>query len=241
METRQTLNATVVTLLLLTVPVGAAQFGTDTRTTANEPPRPEAGLDRTVTVGTTVFLDAGGSTDPDGTIVAYEWTVTPPDGQERQLSTTGPLAQFTPQTTGRHAVRVVVTDDDGATRTDTAFLRAVLPPETATPTATATPQSTQPPTPTPTTPPTTDQPAEQPPAGATPTETATPTPAPSLLPGGGGGGLLPSGPALPAPGWNASGPPSDRKRLLPADRADPHGLSVVRDDGGVRDAAVCRL
>lgn len=240
METRRTLSATVVTLLLLAVPVGAVQFGVDARATANEPPRPEAGLDRTVTVGTTVYLDAGGSTDPDGAVVDYLWTVTPPDGQERQLSATGPLAQFTPQTTGQHAVRVVVTDDDGATRTDTAFLRAVLPPETATPTATATPQSTQPPTPTATTPPTTDQPAEQPPAGATPTETATPTPAPSLLPGG-GGGLLPSGPALPGSGWNASGSPPDGKRLLPAGRPGLHGLSVVRDDDGVRDAAVCRL
>ena len=209
MQTRRRLSATVVTLLLLAVPVGAAQFGTDARPGGNDPPRPEAGLDRTVTVGTTVYLDAGGSTDPDGTVVAYEWRVTPPDGRERRLSQTGPRATFTPQTTGRYAVRVVVTDDDGATRTDTAFLRAV-PPPTAPPSPTAAPTQT-PTTGTPEASPTTEQPSVPP-----STRTPTATPAPSLLPGD--GELVPSGPALPSPGGNWTWALTDTKRLPPADR-----------------------
>lgn len=242
MQTRRRLSATVVTLLLLAVPVGAAQFGGHART-ANDPPRPEAGLDRTVTVGTTVYLDAGGSTDPDGTVVAYEWRVAPPDGRERRLSQTGPRATFTPQTTGRYAIRVAVTDDDGATRTDTAFLRVVPPPETATPTRTPTATATTVPSETAST--ATEQTATPPADGGTersPTETVTPTatPAPSLLPGS-GGGLVPSGPALPSPGGNVTWALADGKRLLPADRPEGHGLSVVRDDGRVRDTAVCRL
>jgi len=42
----------------------------------NQPPTADAGDDRTVDEGTTVELNASGSTDPDGEIVTHEWTQT---------------------------------------------------------------------------------------------------------------------------------------------------------------------
>lgn len=71
-------------------------------------------------LGTLVSFSAVGSSDPDGSIVKYEWDV---DGQPGFEKTTA-----TPSTTLRHStnttipVRVRVTDDDGATATATVSL-----------------------------------------------------------------------------------------------------------------------
>ena len=87
---------------------------------ANTPPRADAGLDRTVRVGETVFLDGGGSADPDGRITDYEWTIRSPRGD--RTTTAGERARFVPDETGQYAVTLTVTDDDGATRRDTAYV-----------------------------------------------------------------------------------------------------------------------
>ena len=87
-----------------------------------ESPTASAGLDRTVRVGETVYLDAGGSVDPDGEIVSYDWTVTAPDG--RTVTKHGPRARWEPTTTGRYVVTLRVTDDDGQTARDTAYVDA---------------------------------------------------------------------------------------------------------------------
>jgi len=42
---------------------------------ANEAPLADAGLDQRVPAGTTVYLDATGSRDPDGSVVGYEWVI----------------------------------------------------------------------------------------------------------------------------------------------------------------------
>lgn len=90
---------------------------------ANEVPLPSAGLDQEVREGTTVYLDAGGSTDPDGSIESYRWTITVPNG-----TTTSPdcptcvQTQFFAGQNGTYNVTVTVTDDDGATRSDTMYV-----------------------------------------------------------------------------------------------------------------------
>jgi LmbE family N-acetylglucosaminyl deacetylase len=43
---------------------------------ANQPPRPDAGLDQLVSEGEVVQLDASGSTDPDTAILTYQWAQT---------------------------------------------------------------------------------------------------------------------------------------------------------------------
>lgn len=63
--------------------------------------------------GNDVFLHASGSSDPDGTIVRYEWDFTN-DGGFDFTSTTSPTAQIVNQP-GSTTVRLRVTDDDGAT------------------------------------------------------------------------------------------------------------------------------
>ncbi len=56
-------------------------------TSFNRPPVPDAGNDLTVTVGETVYLNASGSSDPDGTIVDYSWAfVSKPPGSVAELS-----------------------------------------------------------------------------------------------------------------------------------------------------------
>jgi hypothetical protein len=59
--------------------------------------------------GTEVTLDASASTDPDGTIVAYVWTLGSDEAQGVDVT-----RSLEP---GCHAVELTVTDDDGATAT----------------------------------------------------------------------------------------------------------------------------
>ncbi|WP_135306195.1 PKD domain-containing protein [Haloarcula amylovorans] len=89
----------------------------------NQPPLTDAGLDQTVTANTTVFLDANGSRDPDGAIARVEWTIETPSGNTTMPACpTCRQTEFSPNATGRYAVTVRATDDDGATRTDTLYV-----------------------------------------------------------------------------------------------------------------------
>ncbi|MCL1588271.1 MAG: cell wall-binding repeat-containing protein, partial [Actinomycetia bacterium] len=69
----------------------------------------------------TVALDGSASTDPDGTIVTWDWT----DGTQ---TTTGETASMTFTTPGIHTVELTVTDNDGATNTDTVEITTQAPP-----------------------------------------------------------------------------------------------------------------
>jgi hypothetical protein len=89
----------------------------------NTPPLVDSGVDQTVSPGTTVYLDANGTTDPDGTITSVSWTIEQPDG-----STQTPTCQscrtteFEADTTGEYTVTLEATDNDGATRSDTLYV-----------------------------------------------------------------------------------------------------------------------
>jgi PKD domain. len=90
---------------------------------ANTAPLADAGLDQRVDRNVTVYLDAGGSTDPDGTVTGYTWTIAAPDGTDLDPNCrTCERTQFVPNQTGQYSVTVTVTDDDGATREDTLFV-----------------------------------------------------------------------------------------------------------------------
>ncbi len=97
---------------------------------ANTPPLADAGLDQQVEENTTVYLDAGGSTDPDGNVTGYEWSITAPNGTELTPDCEScARTEFVPERTGQYNATVAVTDDDGATREDTLYVDV----ETATP------------------------------------------------------------------------------------------------------------
>jgi hypothetical protein len=79
----------------------------------NKPPVAEAGDDKIVGVGETVTI-TGIGTDEDGTVVAYEWK----EGTT-VLATTARFDYVTPDGVGDHTLTLTVTDDEGATDTDT--------------------------------------------------------------------------------------------------------------------------
>ncbi len=78
----------------------------------NVPPVADAGADQSAYVGDTVVLDGSGSTDADGTIVLYEWTI-------GTITKTGITPTFTFSSAGTYTITLTVTDDQGATDTDT--------------------------------------------------------------------------------------------------------------------------
>ena len=86
---------------------------------ANTAPTADAGLDRSVRVGNDITLDGRNSTDSDGTIASYLWTVDIPAlGTFGSNSTTETVA-FTANQPGMATVTLTVTDNDGATDPDT--------------------------------------------------------------------------------------------------------------------------
>ncbi|MCT9096404.1 PKD domain-containing protein [Haloarchaeobius sp. HME9146] len=89
----------------------------------NEAPLADAGLDQTVSLGRTVELDARASRDPDGTVTSYEWSIRGPDDSVFTPDCpTCPTTAFDANETGRFAITLTVTDDDGATSNDTLYV-----------------------------------------------------------------------------------------------------------------------
>ncbi|NOQ33119.1 MAG: hypothetical protein GQ567_02820 [Methanosarcinales archaeon] len=102
--------------IMLTVTDGYGATATDRVvievTAVNQkPPIADAGSDQAVLIGTTVILDASGSTDPDGEIVKYEWLE-----DSIRLNESRVFEHIFPK--GVHHITLVVTDDDGASGTD---------------------------------------------------------------------------------------------------------------------------
>ena len=112
--------------------------------TANDPPLADAGLDQRVERGAVVWLDGGGSVDPDGEVVAYEWSIRTPAGETiRPEDPAASSTTFTPTAVGRYEVTLTVTDDDGATRSDTLYVDVTAPETNGDPSE---PESNEPPT-----------------------------------------------------------------------------------------------
>src|ERR671924_253530 len=87
----------------------------------NQPPTANAGDDQTVNEADSVSLDGSGSSDPDGTIASYSWTqtagtgVTLDDASSATPSFTAPDVSADGDTL---TFELTVTDNDGATATD---------------------------------------------------------------------------------------------------------------------------
>ncbi|KOX93598.1 PKD domain-containing protein [Haloarcula rubripromontorii] len=117
----QRMTTLVVSVLALSALLGGTAMATE-----NQPPLADAGLDQSVERATTVQLDANGSRDPDGTVEGFEWTIEAPDGTTRTPDCpTCAKTTFTPSETGQYNVTVTVTDDDGASRSDTLHVDVV--------------------------------------------------------------------------------------------------------------------
>ena len=79
----------------------------------NIPPVANAGIDQEVSYGTSVTLDASGSSDSDGTIESYQWK------NGNQLLSTSSSFSIVTLNPGIHDITLIVTDNDGTTNTDT--------------------------------------------------------------------------------------------------------------------------
>jgi hypothetical protein len=91
----------------------------------NEAPLADAGLDQEVPVNATVYLDASGSRDPDGSIESYEWSIERPDGNHIEPACADcARTEFRVTMNGTYEMTVTVTDDDGATSSDTLYVQA---------------------------------------------------------------------------------------------------------------------
>lgn len=89
----------------------------------NEPPLADAGLDQEVDEGSVVYLDGGGTADPDGEIAHYAWTIhTPRGGTTSPADPDAELTKFVADQAGRYRVELTVEDDDGNTRSDTLYV-----------------------------------------------------------------------------------------------------------------------
>ena len=90
---------------------------------ADSGPLADAGLDQEVASGTTVHLDATGSSHPDGSIEGYEWSIQTPDGRQiRPACRDCARTEFTPTDPGRYDVTVTVTDANDRADSDTLFV-----------------------------------------------------------------------------------------------------------------------
>jgi hypothetical protein len=79
----------------------------------NKVPKADAGPDQIALLGVNVLFDGTGSSDPDGTVKSYEWDFG--DGTTGAGATT----THTYAAPGIYTVTLTVTDDDGATHSDT--------------------------------------------------------------------------------------------------------------------------
>lgn len=97
--------------------------------TVNAPPIADAGRDDTVPWGTTVTLDGGASSDPEGAPLGFQWTlVTTPAGSGAALSNgTTATPSFLADTPGQFTVQLVVDDGAQASAPDLVVITVTAP------------------------------------------------------------------------------------------------------------------
>ncbi|TNE49052.1 MAG: hypothetical protein EP343_14385 [Deltaproteobacteria bacterium] len=98
----------------------------------NAPPVAEAGQDQEVNLKEEVFLDGGGSFDPDVDTLSFSWTFTSkPDGSAATINKANEIkASFSPDVAGTYVIQLEV-NDGTATGTDTVTITVKKGPNTA--------------------------------------------------------------------------------------------------------------
>ena len=119
---RRLAKALVFAVLALSISACSILDDDDDDDDANKAPTSNAGADRSVVEGTTgVTLDGSGSSDSDGTIEKYAWTLTTSNDDVTLTGADTATASFTAPEVDADTVlvfRLTVTDNDGATATD---------------------------------------------------------------------------------------------------------------------------
>ncbi len=107
----------IVSAFALAMLVGCGSGG-DTTSPDNTAPTADAGDDVNVAVNSTVSI-VGGGADSDGNITGYSWS------ESGSAMGTNATLSYTPTSAGTHMLTLTVTDDDGATATDTVVVTAI--------------------------------------------------------------------------------------------------------------------
>ena len=114
--------AKALVFAVLALSISACSSDDDDDDDANKAPTSNAGEDQSVAEGTTgVTLDGSGSSDSDGTIEKYAWTLTTSNDDVTLTGADTATASFTaPEVDADTELvfRLTVTDNDGATATD---------------------------------------------------------------------------------------------------------------------------
>ena len=97
-----------------------------TITTRNSPPIANAGRPQSVPVGALVTLDGSGSTDVDGDLLTFEWSLTTvPAGSAAKISDpTLVKPTFTPDVPGTYVAQLIVSDPSSGADTSTVTIEA---------------------------------------------------------------------------------------------------------------------
>ncbi len=114
--------------LVVTDDKGASSTTDSVTISANTPPVADAGSDQAVNVGDLVNLDGSASSDPDGDPLTFSWSFTSiPTGSTATLSNPNSATpSFTADVTGSYQIDLTVTDDKGASNTDSVTINAGL-------------------------------------------------------------------------------------------------------------------
>lgn len=106
----------------VSVNFGTTQSINITLTLSNIPPAADAGPDKIVF--NTVTLDGSSSSDQDGNIVSWEWSLTHKTNPANNRSANGEIVSIDSLPSGFYDVVLVVTDQDGDSSSDTAVIAA---------------------------------------------------------------------------------------------------------------------
>jgi hypothetical protein len=95
---------------------------------ANNPPVANAGLDQSVLVSDTVMLDGSGSSDVDGDLLTYNWSLSVPGGSGATLSDpTAASPTFVVDVAGDYVAQLIVNDGMDDSAPDSVVIMAALP------------------------------------------------------------------------------------------------------------------
>jgi len=99
---------------------GAKATATTTATVTNTVPIANAGGPYTGQKNSNIAITGAASSDPDGTLVLYQWDCDASNGVSLSTGSPNPTLNCVYTSIGAYTVTLQVTDDDGATDTDTA-------------------------------------------------------------------------------------------------------------------------
>lgn len=94
----------------------------------NKNPKADAGEDKTVEVGSTVFLDASNSYDPQGMTLKYNWNILskPKDSNSSIKDKNQKVSNFLPDVPGKYYISLKVTTSDNRSANDEIVITAEL-------------------------------------------------------------------------------------------------------------------